>query len=30
MPLRIIYGKSGTGKSNFIYNEIKVIKKLKV
>ena len=22
MPLRIIYGKSGTGKSNFIYNEI--------
>ena len=22
MPLRIIYGKSGTGKSKFIYNEI--------
>ena len=22
MPLRIIYGKSGTGKSSYIYNEI--------
>ena len=22
MPLRIIYGKAGTGKSSFIYNEI--------
>ena len=27
MPLRIIYGKSGTGKSNFIYNDI--IEKIK-